>query len=338
MFQLKNGNQKTNNRMKKVFISTLFTLFIAWSALGQVDTTKFRDPANYHLAIDYYKTSWCKNSLSLHLNYQLACYNSLLQNNDSAFHYLNKSIELGARPEDIITDTDFNSLHSDKRWDAIINFLKSKYLSSYKKITNPELSVDLWLLGIEDQRYRTLLKNYKLNERVMETPDMWEKRINYIKRIVKESGWPTISAVGEKSAESVFLIIQHANLDDIKEILPLIIETTNRGEVKWSNAAMMIDRYLSMTEGVQIYGTQFCNNGKMNKETGKIEWGKLSFYPIADEENINLRRKSIGLKPFEEYCKEFNIVYEKPNERNEYKNIPIKKNWIKKGFIFTTSN
>lgn len=320
--------------MKKIIISTLFTLFIIVNAMGQVDTTKFREPANYPLAIQYYKTCLQNNYLSLHFNYQLACFNSLAANYDSAFIYLNKSIELGARAEDIITDTDFNSLHPDKRWDAILNTLKAKYLNNCKKITNPELSVNIWLLGIEDQRYRTLFKNYKLKEKTIETSDIWGKRINYIKEIVKKDGWPTISAVGEKAAESAFLVMQHANLNDIEEVLPLIIANANKGEAKWGNAAMMIDRYLSMTKGVQIYGTQFQSKGKKNNATGKIDWSEMSYFPIVDEENLDSRRISIGLSTFDQYCKGFKVEYQKPNQRKDYKHMPIKKSWIKKGYLY----
>lgn len=324
--------------MKKTLILSTLIIFVGSVVFAQVDTTKFREPANYPVAIQYYKTCLNNNGLSLHLNYQLACYNTLAANYDSAFIYLNKSIELGASAEDIITDTDFNSLHSDKRWDSALNTLKAKYLSGYKNIANPELSVDLWLLGIEDQRYRTLYKNYKLKEKVMETPEMWEKRINYVKDVVKKDGWPTISAVGEKAAESAFLIMQHTNLNDIKKVLPLIIAAANNGEAKWSKAAMMIDRYLSMTEGVQIYGTQFQSKGKKNKTTGKMEWSEMSYFPIADEEKLDSRRIAIGLTSFDLYSKGFKVEYKKPNERNDYKHIPIKKSWIKKGYIFGATN
>lgn len=325
------------NKMKTSKLILFLSLFSV-CAYSQTDTTSFRENKNYRFAIEYYKCKNKENSNKYFFTYQLACYYSLLSLNDSAFYYLNNAIDKGASAEDIITDTDFNSLHSDKKWDVVINTLKAKYLNNYKNITNPELSVELWLLGIEDQRYRTLYKNYKLKEKKMETPDMWEKRINYIKEIVKKEGWPTISAVGEKAAESAFLIMQHANLDDIKKILPLLIDAANKGEAKWSNAAMMIDRYLSMTEGVQIYGTQFHSNGKKNKVTGLVEWSNMIYFPIVDEENLDIRRKSTGMKSFEDYCKGFKMEYKKPSERGDYKNIPIKNSWIKKGYIIGISN
>lgn len=330
---------KTNKyRMKQVIFLTTLLIILSNITFAQNDTLKFRDPVNYSNAIEYYKSSQSKINSALHNTYQLACYYSLSSQNDSAFVYLNKAIEKGSRAEDVITDTDFNPLHTDNRWQTVIENLKSRYLVNYKSIANPTLSVELWLLGIDDQRYRTLIRNYKLKERFMETPDMWEKRIDYIKKVIKSNGWPTITMVGEKAAESTFLIMQHANLDDIKKVLPLLIDAANKGEARCSHAAMMIDRYLSMTEVVQIYGTQFHSKGNKNKATGKVEFGVMTYFPIADEENLDIRRKSTGMKSFEEYCKGFKVEYKKPSERGDYKNIPIKNSWIKKGYIIGISN
>lgn len=44
------------------------------------------------------------------------------------------------------------------------------------------------------------------------------------------------------------------------------------------------------------------------------------------------------MKSFEEYCKGFKVEYKKPRERGDYKNIPIKNSWIKKGYIIGISN
>lgn len=320
--------------MRKTLI-TIFVLHLSYISLySQVDTATFRDPINYSTAKSYYLKQYSLHPNACYFPYQSACYLALQGKVDSAFYLLQQAISKGVSAADVITDTDFNVLHENKNWATILDSLKQQFLRTNKGISHPEIAVELWLLGIEDQRYRTLSKNCKLKERPKETPEMWEKRIDFVKNITKTNGWPTITMVGEKAAESAFLIIQHANLNDIKKVLPLLIESANKGEAKWHHAAMMIDRYLSMTEGVQIYGTQFQSKGKKNKATSNIDWSAMSYCPIVDEENLDARRKSIGMKSFEEYCKSFKVEYKKPSERNDYKHIPIKHSWIKKGYIF----
>lgn len=58
-----------------------------------------------------------------------------------------------------------------------------------------------------------------------------------------------------------------------------------------------------MAQGkLQIYGSQL--------KGPKI--GALSFFPIADEPNVNKRRAAIGLEPLERYAERFEISYQLP--------------------------
>ncbi len=243
-------------------------------------------------------------------------------------------MDLGARSEDVITDTDFNSLHSNPKWDVLMAKLKERYLSENPSITHPEQGVKLWLLGIEDQRFRMLSKNFKLPRGQQGMMVDGGRLLKEVEAIVTLYGWPTVAMVGEKGSESAFLIVQHANPSDIKRYLPMVVAAAQRGEIKRKWAAMMVDRHLLNTDGVQLYGTQFSRNGKRNKVTGIVEWTPLAPEPVVDEENLAARRKTVGLEPIEERARDFQVTYIPPLRREGYRPIKMKGKYVKRGYLF----
>ncbi|HPX04410.1 MAG TPA: hypothetical protein PLC17_00620 [Tenuifilaceae bacterium] len=314
-------------------------LSYGFTLCAQTDTTAFRNPKNYQTAVNHYQNLQHQHPLSNYYPYQVACYLSLQGKMDSALAMLNTAIDKGALAENILTDTDFEALHGTTSWNGISNRLKQQFLDKNKGITHPDLAVELWLMGIEDQRYRTLRKNYKKEAPI--TADNWKQRVKRIEEIVNEHGWPKISMVGETGAETTFLVIQHSN--EIKDYIPLIINAAMEGEAKKAHAAMMIDRYLCyrtwgpfQLKPVQIYGTQFTRSSKTNKKTGALEWSAMSYYPIADPINLDARRAYIGKGNFETDCKFFGVQY--PGANNLNKNIKIKKRWIRKGYLLGYEN
>ncbi len=325
--------------MKNTF-STLILFFFANLLTAQTDTTQFRKPENLRSAANFHIAKSLELSESHHHYHQAACYLALLENTDSAFLYIRKAIEHGAKGEDILTDTDFKQLHNNPLWNQIIADLNKRYLSQYPNITRPDLAVELWHIWIDDQRFRTLARNIK--ERPKEIVDSGIfKRIERVEQIITQHGWPTFTMVGKQSAEAVFLVIQHSM--KIKKYLPLMIQAAKQGEADIKRAAMMIDRHLSgirrfgNRNPVQIFGTQYSSLGTRDKQTGKATWTAYKIDPIADEENVNFRRKAIGLESIEEFCKKRKIQYISPTERPDYKPIKIKNRWIRKGYLLGTN-
>ncbi|HCY01407.1 MAG TPA: hypothetical protein DG754_14820 [Bacteroidales bacterium] len=301
---------------------------------GQVDTVQFRNPQNYPMAVSHYSSLYALHPTSAYYPYQMACYLALQGLADRASVILNRAIDNGAMAEDIYTDTDFEALHHLAKWCEVDSRLKQQFLDKNSGITHPDLAVELWLMGIEDQRYRTLRRNYKKYEPI--ALDDWKGRVARIEAIVTQYGWPKISMVGETGAKAAFLIIQHS--DRIKKYLPHIINAANEGEAKKEHAAMMIDRSLCfrkrgpfLLKPMQIYGTQFYSESKFNKNTGNVDNSPMKYYPICNPANLDLRRAYIGRDNFEEDCKRFGVHYPGINDLN--KNIRIKKRWIRKGYL-----
>ncbi|SHN12612.1 DUF6624 domain-containing protein [Mucilaginibacter sp. OK098] len=127
--------------------------------------------------------------------------------------------------------------------------------------------------------------------------------LNIIKvtQIIDKYGWLGPQDVGMNGSQALFLVIQHANLATQQKYLPMIRTAVKDGKTLSSNLALLEDR-VNMREGKnQIYGSQVFRN----KSTGK-----MCFYPIADPDHVDERRKTMGLQPIADYAKLFNLAWD----------------------------
>jgi hypothetical protein len=147
--------------------------------------------------------------------------------------------------------------------------------------------------GIESKELIQLMESISLNDSI---------NLQRIAAIITQYGWPGKSLVGDKANRTVFLVIQHAELESQKKYLPLLSESVAKGESSAGHLAYLEDRILMREGKAQIYGTQIVTDEAT---------GKWKIYPIEDEEHVDERRIKIGLKPLAEYVKQFGIEYKK---------------------------
>jgi len=164
----------------------------------------------------------------------------------------------------------------------------------------------------DDQKYRdevdkiratslTADEKQKQVAALMEKQETLDKRnLRRLVQIIDKYGWPGRSLVGKEGALTAFLIIQHAELEDQKKYFPMLKEAVRRGEANQDYAALLEDRILMREGKKQIYGSQL----HFNEVTKKLE-----LWPIEDEENVDVRRTSVGLEPLAEYMKRFGLEY-----------------------------
>ncbi|MEM9934100.1 MAG: DUF6624 domain-containing protein [Bacteroidota bacterium] len=108
-------------------------------------------------------------------------------------------------------------------------------------------------------------------------------------QILDTYGWLPLSAVGEKAATSLFLVIQHADVAIMEKYYPLIKVQAEQQEANPMYVAMMQDRILMYQGKRQIYGSQASSRPSSNNK------GKESFiWPIEDPDGVNERRKAVG--------------------------------------------
>ncbi|MEO7211193.1 energy transducer TonB [Mucilaginibacter sp.] len=139
-------------------------------------------------------------------------------------------------------------------------------------------------------------------------------RINLakIEQIFTKYRYPGKSLVGEKHQSVAFMVIQHNDQESQEKYLPLLTDAANKGELRASSLALLIDRVKTGRGEKQIYGSQLHET----KDGVKIR-------PIEDEPNVDVRRAKIGMQPLAEYLKEWHINYhvptaEKPNPASMY--------------------
>jgi hypothetical protein len=123
-----------------------------------------------------------------------------------------------------------------------------------------------------------------------------------MKDIVRQFGWPGPELVGEDGTEAAFLLVQHADHDFQKEMLPLVRDAYIAKKLSGQDYALLLDRVLVRDGKPQIYGTQA-------KGVDKWNGNEPVFDPIEDEANVDRRRAEVGLPPMAEYVKALKEVY-----------------------------
>lgn len=162
--------------------------------------------------------------------------------------------------------------------------------STPSKIEYGSISKEIEDMYIRDQDMR---RRALENNGVIETDEdevLDQKNTARMKEIVNQIGWPTVSKVGREVSEMAWLLVQHADHDVEfqKRCLQLMREQPE--EVSISDIAYLEDRICVNEGNPQIYGTQFYGEG--------TNYGPR---PIKDPENVNERRKKLGMESLEEY-------------------------------------
>lgn len=158
-----------------------------------------------------------------------------------------------------------------------------------------------------DQYYRSAEKQSNVSSSQDDAEHMKKQGItdvenlHKIEKIIGTYGYPGKSLVGDQYQSVAFMVIQHNDPEAREKYLPVIVAAAQKGELRNSSVAIMIDRSkMDKGEG-QIYGSQV-------RETAE----GIKLYPIAEESGVNLRRRKVGLPPLEDYLKHWNINYKVP--------------------------
>lgn len=307
--------------MKKII--ALFLIFCCVSAKAQTykemvfkaDSCYTKE--NYKLSVAYYEKAFKteqKNSKNL---YDAGCSAARAKENKKAFKWLNLAIDNGF--ENIAhmqIDNDLKSLHSDKKWKETIEKLQKKLAvtgANYDKVLEKQLAE----IYTEDQEIRGEFMNvYKAPKPDKKKIDSIGKimnrkdSINLIKvmKILDERGWLGKNVVGKQGNQTLFLVIQHADLQYQQKYLPMMREAVEIGNAEPGNLAYLEDR-VALREGrPQIYGSQGAKNKKTNK---------MYISPMIDPDNVDKRRAEVGLGPIAEYAAKMNIEWDLETYKKE---------------------
>ncbi|MBD2023826.1 DUF6624 domain-containing protein [Leptolyngbya sp. FACHB-711] len=112
-----------------------------------------------------------------------------------------------------------------------------------------------------------------------------------LKQIIGEIGWPSISKVGREAANYAWLLAQHADHDVAFQRDCLHLMQHLMSDVDATTVAYLEDR-VRVNEGrPQLYGTQYYED----------EQGVFGPRPIEQPDEVDERRRAVGLEPLAEY-------------------------------------
>lgn len=121
-----------------------------------------------------------------------------------------------------------------------------------------------------------------------------------LSELVKQHGWPTLTAVGNDAAQGAWLIVQHADHDRNwqREMLGHMEALIVQGEVRKPDVAYLRDRLDVADKQPQRFGTQ-------GKCVGKNAWQP---FELADSSQVDDWRKAMGMTSLKAYVERASTV------------------------------
>ena len=110
-----------------------------------------------------------------------------------------------------------------------------------------------------------------------------------------QNGWP--EGLSEQSNRTIWLIIDHADVDYQERYLPLIEQQAVRGTISPSDYATLLDRVNVRRQRPQRYGTQ---TGYKQRDDEVFTF----VYPIEDIDALDSLRLSVGLDSMHLYLRQ----------------------------------
>jgi hypothetical protein len=259
---------------------------------------KYTNEGKYEEAAKACSDAFWKNGGAKNVEdrYQCACAFGRANNADSAFAYIEKLVTRSKfyDIDRIESESAFGMFHDDVRW--------SKYCDQIRVLgtkMNIPLAKELEVILVTDQAVRGNGENlYGLTQQEMDVKNM--KRVS---EILDTYGWLGEEEVGSKGNHALFLVVQHADLQDQLKYLPMMRQAVKDKKAEASQLALLIDRTNMYQDKKQIYGSQirFITDADGNK--------KHSIYAIEDPANVDVRRAEVGLGPLADYLLRFGVVW-----------------------------
>jgi hypothetical protein len=184
------------------------------------------------------------------------------------------------------------------------------FLAAY--LTERNARLDKPLIAVLDTIFKADNDLNQLNKGEMNSPEWeaWIKKVNQVDSvnlikvmvIINKYGWPGEDVIGWKGSSTLWVVLQHATLENQEKYVPLLKEAVKKGKTRSAQLALLEDRILVRKGQEQIYGSQ----------PGTDSLGNSIILPIKDERNVNKRRFSVGLGPLQWYAKDIGVQYTFP--------------------------
>ncbi len=258
--------------------------------------------------------------------YNAACSWALANEIDSSYSQLFRVAEKGAYSSynHITTDTDLSSLHSDKRWNKLLEIVKKNKEKREAKLDKSLVAI-LDTIFEEDQGLRKQISDVeaKFGRESNEMKNHWKTiatkdSINLLKiqKILDEEGWLGQDVIGGRGNMTLFLVIQHSPIEIQEKYLPMMREAVKKNNAQPSSLALLEDRVALRTGKRQIYGSQIARDEKT---------GEYYVSPIEDPKNVDKRRAEVGLGTLADYISNWDITWDVEQHIAKTKKIELEK-------------
>lgn len=159
--------------------------------------------------------------------------------------------------------------------------------------TRPALREELMAMKAEDQRVRKAAGPTMSGQQREEWGQVDARNEARMEAIISEHGWPGKTLVGADGASAAWILVQHFSPAFQEKCLPLLERAVTAGEATGRNYAYLLDRVRMHQGKPQVYGTQF-----------KTINGVTAVHPIEDADQLDERRRAVGLGPWADYEKQ----------------------------------
>ncbi len=144
----------------------------------------------------------------------------------------------------------------------------------------------------QDQENILLFREGKIDMKEMQKVSF--EISNQFKDIIKSKGFPYKNKFPYSVYKAGVVLSLHLQTDDLRDIFEKI-ESSSPEEFLPEDKAYFIDRLRLRTGKKQLYGTQV----KKDKN------GKIEVLPMEDKEEVDERRKALGMSTLTEYLQKF---------------------------------
>jgi hypothetical protein len=293
----------------------IFLLFVCSMSYGQTyksiisDADAFYNNKEYQKSVSKFKEAFKLETKSGNDFYNAGCAASLLGDKKLAFKWLNLALKNGwSNIRHLKTDADLTSLHSYKNWNKLTTAMQ---LAADKREANYDKPLQAKLLAIYDndqpirQQFLSAQQEFGHQSKQVDSLGklmLYKDSVNLVKvtEILDQYGWVGANKVGGQANQTLFLVIQHSDLQTQQKYLPIMREAVKNNNASGSALALLEDR-VALGEGKkQIYGSQIGYD---------METDKNYVLPLDDPGNVDKRRTEVGLDLLGDYVKNWNIIW-----------------------------
>lgn len=166
-----------------------------------------------------------------------------------------------------------------------------------------------------DQKYRSeTIANTSSKKQTKKSIELFQKRSDEIRKsdslnvllvtkIIDRYGWLGKNEIGYFGMQTIFLVLQHADLATQEKYLSMIRGAFHNKKLSPFYLALFEDRLSIKKNKYQIYGTQLFFSKQL---------GRHFFFPIYHPENTVEKRKNIGIDTlvYNDYLRSFNLNWQ----------------------------